>query len=574
MRRQGREEPPPVSADDPFAALAGFAALSSAAREDLERDTRTLVADVDDLLGEDVTARHVAVADGVLVVLGPDGRPQDLLGPGRPWVPNATRTLQALRTSRLRVLPGRTDAVLAREVRSVPPRGRWATSVGRLVPVPGVVVDASDPADVVVGRLDAAGAPAAAVTGRHAPAAVSRRAAARAGDRAVGEVAVEGPPVAIEAPAVEALTAMITSGVAEVALTSGDAPIGALAVDHFPLPVGPAAASACHGDGTDGADGRDLDGARSLSALATPLARELLDAGAEAPEIARALAAVTARVVAACVARSVADLGGAPTPYAWLAFGSLARGETLPDSDLDTGLAWDADTPAAASWAEQLAATTTERLTGLGYRMDPSGVTATEAAWRRSLTGWRAAVDAWTDPQRRQELLGVHLAVDVLRVAGDLAADEELQELIRGSIGTSATMATLTEDAIRRSAPLLLGRRIGWRFEAARRRLDLKRDVTAPIVELARMHTLVRGGTELATLERLAAAALDRRLDPLLALRLRDGFDLATRVRLARSVDRAPPVPSAELGEALAPAIRALATAQRGLRIRHAPAGW
>jgi CBS domain-containing protein len=64
------------------------------------------------------------------------------------------------------------------------------------------------------------------------------------------------------------------------------------------------------------------------------------------------------------------------------------------------------------------------------------------------------------------------------------------------------------------------------------RRVDLMRDVVQPIVDVARMYTLARGGTELPTGERLAAAAVDGALSPGLATTLVEGHRLLTWTRL------------------------------------------
>lgn len=520
---------------------------------------------VDEFLGAEVTGHPVVVDTGVLVIIGRDGRPQDLLGPGRLMAPNATHSLWPLVPSRLLVLSEElSDELLWPRVR-VPGPASWASSLERSIELPGVVVDADVEAREVVRRLDAVGGGTAAVTGMDVPAAIHRDAARVAGGRRVGEVAIPAPVVDTEAPLIEALTALITAGTPIAALVSADVPVGAIGVDELPLPVGPGTLAACNWAGRS--SGRDI---AELAASTSTVAVELLDAGAEASAIARALSAITVQVVRCVVEEVVDELGQAPADFALLAFGSLARGEVLPDSDLDTGLAWDDGTAAdAASWFAQLADRTLGRLRGLGYRNDPNGVSADRPTWQRDLSGWRDAVRTWTDPTRRHELIGAGIALDALTVAGELPADERLRETIRERVDYSAALASLAADAVRRPAPRLLARRTGWRSEQLRRRFDLKRDLGAPIVDLARMHTLSHEGGAVPTLERLAAAAEGGRLDPMIAVALRDGFDLALRVRLARSVDRAPPVASSELGIALAPAIRALAAAQRQLRVRY-----
>ncbi len=521
------------------------------------------------LLGAEVTGGPVAVESGVLLVIGRDGRPQDLLGPGRRAAPNATQTFQPLVPSRLLVLPDDLTEALVWPGAPEPGPVSWSRSLERVIDLPGLVVDAEVEAEEVAHRLIAAGRTTAAVTGKEFPAAVELATLASAGRRPVGELAIDVPVVDAEAPLIEVLTALITAGTPLAALVSADVPVGALALDELPLPVGAGTRAACHRAGRSPGEGMT-----ELTASVPVVALELLDAGAEASSIARALTAITVQAIRCVVEVVVAELGEVPAPFALLAFGSVARGEVLPDSDLDTGLAWD---ERAGSDAEpqvaRLAERTIEVLRDLGHRIDPSGVSADRDTWRRDLAGWREAVATWTDPTRRSELIGAGIALDARTVAGELPADERLREALRERLGQPAALTSLAADALRRPAPRLLARRTGWRSEQLRRRFDLKRDLGAPIVDLARLHTLDHGGPAVSTLERLASAADRGSLDPRLAVALRDGFDLALRIRLARSVGRAPPVADPELGIALAPAIRALAAAQRQLRVRYGVAG-
>lgn len=547
---------------DPLAHVEDLRALDPLLRRDIARRARHIT--VDDVVGEEVTRHPVLVQRGIVAVLGRDGRAQDLLGPGRLRAPNPTTWLEPLGPVQLLALPLDLVDATAHSVPTAPGARRWATSFAALRSVPGVVVDRELPAHEVGRRLDAVGATAAAVTGLDVTAAVGRAGLEGVGGRPVGELAVPAPPVDVDAPAVEVLAALVIAGVPIAPLVSGEVPVAAVDIEAFPLPVGHAARTVCCG--TDTGPQREVALARSAPLLAA----ELLDAGAEASEVARAYSSVVARSIAAVVGSTAADEGELPAPYAWLAFGSLARGEALPDSDLDTGLAWGTGGMAAEARFATLALQVTQRLQALGYRIDPGGVSAVEPEWRHDLDGWRAVVGEWTDPLRRHGLIGAGVAADVVTIAGDLDADELLRAAIATGVATSAAMASLAADAVRQPAPAVLGRTGAWRFAAARRRLDLKRDVIGPIVELARVHTLARGGEELATLERLTAAARSEQLRPALALTLREGYDLALRVRLARSVGRAPPVLPAELGPALAPAIRGLARAQQGLRARYA----
>ncbi|HSJ47136.1 MAG TPA: putative nucleotidyltransferase substrate binding domain-containing protein [Euzebyales bacterium] len=73
---------------------------------------------------------------------------------------------------------------------------------------------------------------------------------------------------------------------------------------------------------------------------------------------------------------------------------------------------------------------------------------------------------------------------------------------------------------------------LGPALGAHAHQFDLKRHGIQPIVDLARMHTLARGGRELGTVERLAASAVDGSLSVGLAATLVEGLRLLTWTRL------------------------------------------
>lgn len=558
----------PAAADLLFRGV-DLAALPDEVHQDAVGRGQWLEAD-EEPLGAEVSGCPLVVETGVLAVVAPDGRPIDLIGPGRIRAPNATHTLWPLVPSRLLTLP--IDVLGTGRGRGRSPSGpaAWAATLQQAVHLSGPVLDADVTLDEALRRLDAAAGRSAAVTGMDAPAALHRDHVTGApGTWRVRDVATMAPAIDAHAPVIEALTALITSGVSVAPVVSGDVPVGAFGVDELPLPVGPATRAACRRRGRP-----DGEAVAELAAIGPAVAVELLDDGAEASAIARALTSITVEVIRWVVESAASEFGPPPAAFAWLAFGSLARGELLPDSDLDTGLAWDmAHAPGGDRWFADLAERSLTRLRELGYHPDPNGVSADRPEWCQDMAGWQRSVRTWTDPTQRHELVGVGIALDVRPVAGALPADEILREALVERVRDSAARSTLAADAVRQPAPKLLARRTGWRSEQLRRRLDLKRDLMAPIVDLARMQTLSREGFELSTLERLAASAVAGAMDPRLAVALRDGFDLALRLRLARAVGRAPPVAPSGYGVAFAPAIRALSTAQRNLRLRHGLTG-
>lgn len=127
------------------------------------------------------------------------------------------------------------------------------------------------------------------------------------------------------------------------------------------------------------------------------------------------------------------------------------------------------------------------------------------------------------------------------------------------------------------------GNPLGPALGAHARRFDLKRHGSQPIVDLARMHTLARGGRELNTIERLAASAGDGGLSDGLAATLVEGLRLLTWTRLVAQLDDAGDTQEDRVDWSALPrptrrqsgeTFRAIRAAQDALRTRYrVPAG-
>lgn len=167
---------------------------------------------------------------------------------------------------------------------------------------------------------------------------------------------------------------------------------------------------------------------------------------------------------------------------------------------------------------------------------------ASRPAWRHDLDGWQRAVRSWTNPADTTRLVAADIGFDVRVEAGVGGLDtgdvaERILRMIGTATRTELTMARLARAAVARRPPRPLWGRVarnplgplGSRSGA----FDLKRDGVQPIVDLARLHTLARSGTEIGTAARLAAATVDGVLGPLLAASLVEGLRLLTWMRLS-----------------------------------------
>ncbi|WP_232059121.1 DUF294 nucleotidyltransferase-like domain-containing protein [Kineobactrum salinum] len=121
-----------------------------------------------------------------------------------------------------------------------------------------------------------------------------------------------------------------------------------------------------------------------------------IEAGMRAPQVGHILTAISDAVTRRLIALAEAELGPAPAPWCWLAFGSQARGEQLPGADQDNGIVID-DSLAAGDevWFQALASRVSDGLDSCGYPYCKGAVMATTDQWRQPLAVWRDTVRRW-----------------------------------------------------------------------------------------------------------------------------------------------------------------------------------
>jgi CBS domain-containing protein len=257
------------------------------------------------------------------------------------------------------------------------------------------------------------------------------------------------------------------------------------------------------------------------------------------------LAGIYSVVVDALIRRlielAVAEVGAAPTPFAWLALGSLARREALPGSDVDSAVAWrgeDKD-PAIVDYALGVSRRVDEGLAACGLRPDEKGTTAANKLLVRSLASWRRAAQSWLeDPTQEQALILVSVVVDSRPVWG-IRTGVSLAEAFRDARRHPALLRQLARFSLSFRPPTGFLRGLVVEHSGEHRgRLDLKHGGLVPIVDLARWAGMAAGVTSASTPERLRVAAAAGTLSPADAGTLADAFELVMGLRVQHHVEQ------------------------------------
>ena len=263
---------------------------------------------------------------------------------------------------------------------------------------------------------------------------------------------------------------------------------------------------------------RTVDDVATASAQVPQLFVDLLDANLDAAALMRILTLLNDAQATRLLELFMDERGKPPVPYAWLAFGSTARGELTLASDQDNGLAFaDTDDPGALDYFRAMAVAVNGGLERCGFVADPHGVVASRDEWRMSFSQWREVFADCLRGIDLDRLVTAAITFDLRQVAGDLVIVPPLQSIVRQAPRFDRFLNGLSNLATDIRMPLGLGRRVAGQ-------VDLKKKALLPVQNLARYYALFSGFTAVATLERLLAVEEAQVHGCESAPRLRDAF--------------------------------------------------
>ena len=304
----------------------------------------------------------------------------------------------------------------------------------------------------------------------------------------------------------------------------------------------------------------DIDAAVDEPALRAGVlrAREAVAAELAAHTPTLALAAAWSEVLRRSVvaaARLVAD--GRSLGWTWFVSGSVARGEAIPGSDVETLIALD-DGRGDEDKAEMLAlaADVHALLERCDVAPDANGVLASRGRFCRRRANWAESIDRWcAEPAVDRGVVMTGLLADAAAVAdlGDELRSRTVEAAKRHPQARHAMLQDAT--AVRATIPSRL--RV---FATQDDTVDLKLAAVDPIVKIARWGALSAGSSEISTLQRLTDAATGRLLDTDDASILRECYVSLSRIRWrmrAGAWMKGEPVTERVSLSALAPADRA-----------------
>ena len=315
-------------------------------------------------------------------------------------------------------------------------------------------------------------------------------------DTAVTQV-LSRPLVTIDsdAPAFTALRLMLEENIHHLVVTEEGTIVGVISATDLLLLQG---RSPLYLRGIIERGGESLDAVNYAEEIGK-LARSLDQSGLAATHISQLVSSLNDALVKRLVALAVERLGAAPTPFAWIVFGSEGRLEQTLLTDQDNGLIFQEDSDAAREYFAALAKQVVDALIKAGFPPCAGGFMATH--WCKPLAAWRELFTDWIRLPKPQALLDAAIFFDFRPVAGTLGL-AALEDIVSAAKSERLFLSHLARGALDFYPPLGFFNRL----RSDNGKIDLKKGAIAPIVGIARVAAIAAGSSERSTLDRLAVA--------------------------------------------------------------------
>ncbi len=245
--------------------------------------------------------------------------------------------------------------------------------------------------------------------------------------------------------------------------------------------------------------------------LLNPTIVELWDAGLPVEHLGALLSAMIESIY-----RKIIELHTATSPFtdldcSWMLMGSLGRREPLPNSDVDTALAWAVTAPTGTEYTrEQIAAATEPVITALrqcGLAPCPQGLNASTPLFNRSQRQWREIADVWrANPDNIDYLLMASTVLDARPITRPVLI-QPLRTALVGGVGRDAFTRALSRFSMNDRPPSGFVREfVVEHFGEQKGHLNLKKSGLRPVASLARALAQRTGDPTGSTPQRLERA--------------------------------------------------------------------
>ncbi len=243
-----------------------------------------------------------------------------------------------------------------------------------------------------------------------------------------------------------------------------------------------------------------------------PLVKTLVEGGAKARHITRAITAVSDAATERLLQLTVEKLGPPPAAYAFLALGSQGREEQTLFTDQDHAIVFEdvpeADVPAVQHYFLSLGKAVSAGLAAAGIPLCPGKIMAENPKWVQPLRGWKAYFETWLRTAEPQDLLDIQIFFDFRRLTGEISYAGEIRRHIRDVLAEEPPfLLHFAQYTLQYKTPIsFFGHLVPDATTEGARAFNLK-DALMPVVNFARLYAVRAGLQETNTLDRLRALA-------------------------------------------------------------------
>ncbi len=253
---------------------------------------------------------------------------------------------------------------------------------------------------------------------------------------------------------------------------------------------------------------QSIDELASASQLLKPSLVELHDNGIPSLHVAGLMSAIVSAILTRVL--TLSSSVDEPVPHSWLILGSIARGEPLPASDVDTAIVW-ADQRGEVDATDEITTNAKRILTLMeecGLEKCSNGANADNALFSRSRSAWIDISSAWlTDPTRAGALLLSSIAADNQPLT-QVTLGRTIMENIRETARSHEYLSEALRFALVKKPPIgFVKDFIVDQSGENRGGLNLKEGGLAPIASLARWCAIAQGDVRGGTIDRLRRAS-------------------------------------------------------------------
>ncbi|MBN2207483.1 MAG: cache domain-containing protein [Candidatus Aminicenantes bacterium] len=240
------------------------------------------------------------------------------------------------------------------------------------------------------------------------------------------------------------------------------------------------------------------------------LVKVLVEGGAKARNITRAVTAVTDAVVTRLLELGIAGLGPLPARFAFVALGSQGREEQTLATDQDHAILFEDVPPEAVAGVQayflKLGAFVSDGLALAGYPLCPGEIMAGNPRWCQPLGVWKRYFSEWLRTAEPKDILDLKIFFDFRTVFGEADFAADLRRHIDDVLAQEPPfLLHYAQYSLQYKAPLnFFGHIVLEEGKEGVRTFNIK-DAMMPVVNFARLYAFRHGVAMVNTLDRLHA---------------------------------------------------------------------